>query len=397
MRKRRTKGKTVASRILSITYILLASIAISFFMFIYFSNVKALENNVIAASINILDIKINKYDVRHLKTPEKVYAVYMSTCAAATESFRKHIKNIIETTSVNSVVLDIKDFAGNVSFISTNADINTPDVQGCVVKDMKEYIRELNEMGVYVIGRLTAFQDPNYANKNPHMAVQNKDGSVWKDNKGLSFVDVGATEFWEYLVTIAIASYEEFGFDEINFDYIRYPSDGDLSDVYYPITDESIVADPDLGKTKELEKFFKHIDIVLRKSNEIPISADIFGQAAINKDDLNIGHILEYVLPYFDYVALMLYPSHFLNGAFGLKTPNDDPYLVVKKSLESAVERSKVAGYKSTALRPWIQDFDYPVPYTEEDVKGQIRATVETETSGWMLWDPAVRYTPSAF
>lgn len=350
---------------------------------------------------------VKKKEVKHVETPEAVKAVYMTQCAASTPSFRKNLLALIEDTELNSIVIDIKDYSGTVSFTTGNPKIDGLGGSGCKVSDMKEFVEELHNKSVYIIGRVTVFQDPLYTKLHPELAVKRKsDGGVWHDRKGLSFIDVGAKPFWDYTVAIATSSYA-IGFDEINFDYIRFPSDGDMKDIAFTHTGTTT-------KKEMLRQFFEYVDLRLQNENLKPrlvTSADLFGMTTTNTDDLGIGQILEYALLNFDYVAPMVYPSHYPPKFNGWLDPNKVPYDIVKFAMEGAVSRANAlyAEIASTTpnapvlkrinplqLRPWLQDNDYPVHYTGEMVRKQIQATYDVGLTSWMLWDPSNQYTKSA-
>ena len=360
--------------------------------------------------------------VKHVKTPKPVKAVYMTQCFASRTDLRKNLVKLIEDTELNSLVIDIKDYTGTVSFKTMNPEIDAVSAKGsgCQVNDMKEFVEELHDKNIYVIGRITVFQDPLYTKLHPELAVKKLSDkeAVWKDRKGLSFVDVGAKPFWDYILAIATSSYS-IGFDEINFDYIRFPSDGDMNDIYFSHTGSP----PAGGSKKEmLREFFRYVDSRLFGTGVIT-SADIFGMTTTNTDDLNIGQVLEYALENFDYVAPMVYPSHYPPKFNGWPDPNKVPYEIVNFSMQSAVSRaifllsevstttrSTSSGQATTTepdyylmkrinplqLRPWLQDFDYPVPYTSDMVRKQIQATYDAGLDSWMLWDPRNEYTRSA-
>src|SRR3989338_11364513 len=172
--------------------------------------------------------------VTHLETPEPLKALYMTACVAGTPSWRESLKKLIGTTELNAVVIDIKDFTGVVSF--PNNFPKTDVGRGCTVSDMREFIGELHDADIYVIGRVSVFQDSSYTKLFPELAVKKKsDGGVWKDYKGLSFIDVGARPYWDYIVGISKEAYA-LGFDELNYDYVRYPSDGNMQDTSYTWT-----------------------------------------------------------------------------------------------------------------------------------------------------------------
>jgi len=365
----------------------------------------------------VTPVEEQKEKVPHIKTPESVRAVYMSACAASSDTFRTHFKKILKETELNSVMIDVKDFSGTIAFPTDHSLLQQPDAPGCFVHDMKDLIKTFHDMEVYVIARITVFQDPYYAPRNPEIAVQKEsDKSVWVDYKGLSFIDVGAKEYWDYILALSEESHA-IGFDELNFDYVRYPSDGDMKDIYYPITDAAVIADPGYGKAKELEKFFAYMDEKL--DDDIVTSADLFGMTTTNTDDLNIGQVMEYVYPYVDFIAPMTYPSHYPSGFFGISNPNEQVYNVMKISLDKAVERfiapstlvplsgvTAIASstpamypkesYDTDKIRPWVQDFDYGGTYGPEEVRLQIQAIYDAGLDSWMLWDPSNWYTEEA-
>jgi len=334
--------------------------------------------------------------VTHLATPEPLKAVYMSACVAATPSFRSNLMKLVEDTELNSIVIDIKDYSGTISFVPEGRVLEGVKGDGCVSTDMKEFIGELHEKGIYVIGRITVFQDNYYTKAHPELAVKKESDKsvVWKDYKGISFIDVSAKPFWDYIVAISEESYA-IGFDELNYDYIRFPSDGNMKDIHYPFSVDFIVNDRDRGKSIALRNFFEYLHKELAGVG-VATSADLFGMTTTNTDDLNIGQVLEYASPYFDYIAPMVYPSHYPPNFNGWKNPNAVPYEIIKFAMDSASKRLVMASTTPAKLRPWLQDFDYPVPYTPEMVRTQIQATYDAGLTSWMLWDPSNKYTPSA-
>ena len=378
--------------------IVCGSVIISLFAFLYMTTPTIFFTSYIAGSLNSLpriekeEEKEKEFVATHIVTPEEVKGLYMTACVAATPSFRNNLVLLAEETEINSMVIDIKDYSGSISFGSNDLRFSDAEQKGCFVSDMREFIELLHQKGIYVIGRITVFQDPIMAVKNPDLAVQKKStGEVWKDYKGLSFIDVGAREYWDYIIALTRASYKA-GFDEINFDYIRFPSDGNMQDIYFPWSEDRIVADPDLGKAEILEEFFMYLASELRQDG-IVSSADLFGMTTTNTDDLNIGQILEYALPYFDYIAPMVYPSHYPKNFIGLSNPAANPYTVVKYSLDEAFKRASSTPQK---IRPWLQDFDLGAVYTSEMVRAQIQATYDAGFTSWMLWDAANTYTRNA-
>lgn len=343
----------------------------------------------------------------HIPTPEHVKAIYMSQCAAGTPSFREALTNLLDETELNAIIIDIRDYTGYISFPTDNPVLKDYVSDQCGARDMRAFIESLHAKNIYVIGRVTVFQNPAYTKAHPEHAVQHAEGGVWKDHKGLAFVDVGATPYWDTVVELAKESYA-IGFDEINFDYIRYPSDGDMKATVFIKRD---------GKTKQelLEDFFKYLHDQLEPTGVVT-SADLFGMVTTNYDDLNIGQVLERALPYFDYIAPMVYPSHYPKNFNGWGDPNAVTYELMKFVMQSAVDRTvsttsripslaytrigsstpavyQKPAYPASKMRPWLQDFDYPVEYTPEMVRNQIRANEDIGLHSYMFWDPANKYS----
>lgn len=354
----------------------------------------------------------------HIETPREVRAIYMTSWVAGDKDFRKDVIDLVEETEINSVVIDIKDYSGKIAFPIDDPLIEKYQSVETRVPDIKEFIEELHSKGIYVIGRVTVFQDPYLAKRHPEFAVlRESDKGVWEDFKGLSFTDPGNKEVWDYHIAIAEGAYN-LGFDEINFDYIRFPSDGNMKDIYFPKSEEAIAKNPQYGKADVIESFFSYLDEHLDDS--IVTSADIFGMTTSTYSDLNIGQVLERALPHFDYVAPMVYPSHYPKHFIGLNNPNDDPYRVINYSMNEAVRRArstttpvwgqthtllstttkpytyKKRVYDAQVLRPWLQDFDYGGDYGPEEVREQIQATYDAGLNSWMLWAPSNRYTKEA-
>ncbi len=369
----------------------------------------------------IEEVKEPEFIVTHVDTPEAVKGIYMSACAAATPSFRNKMVKLVEETELNSIVIDVKDYSGTVSFKTDNPDLLGVNGDGCRSADMKEFISSLHEKQIYVIGRVTVFQDSYYTKKRPDLAVKKESdkSAVWKDHKGISFIDAGAREFWGYIAELSKESYS-VGFDEINYDYIRFPSDGDMRDIYYPFSEERVLADPNFGKAKIIQDFSKYINEELSDTNAV-LSADFFGYTTTNSDDLGIGQVLERALPYFDYVMPMVYPSHYNAGFIGIAHPAGSPYEVVNYSMVQATKKVQMlANAKNTTstttkaiylrklansgdgvisssqIRPWLQDFNLGAVYTSEMVRAQIQATYDAGLTSWVLWDAANTYTKEA-
>lgn len=327
-----------------------------------------------------------KWVATHLPTPKPLKAIYLTSFVAGNKERRGELVRLVDETELNAVVIDIKDYTGRIAFPVEDPLLVSYGASEARIPDVKEFIEDLHRRGIYVIGRISVFQDLHFVSQRPDLAVARERASstVWRDHKGLTWLDAGAREVWEYIGALARESYR-LGFDELNFDYIRFPSDGDMTDVLYPVSGRRV-------KAEVLRSFFAYLSGALGATGAV-LSADLFGMTTTNPDDLNIGQILEHALPYFDYVAPMVYPSHYPPNFLGIKNPAAEPYRVIRYSLDRAFLRSSTTPDK---IRPWLQDFHLGAAYTSEMIRSEMQAVYDAGFSSWMLWNPANRYTRGA-
>lgn len=326
--------------------------------------------------------------IPHIATPSQVKAIYMTNWVAGDKKLRNGLVKIVDETEINSIVIDIKDYTGRIPFEVSNSLLKDLGAYEKRIADIKEFIDELHEKNIYVIGRISVFQDSYLVRRRPDLAVRRKsDNGVWKDFKGISWLDPGSKEVWGYIETLAKESYD-VGFDEINFDYIRFPSDGNMKDISYPWSKGK-------QKVETMKEFFAYLRENLGDMGA-PISADLFGMTTTNTDDMNIGQNLENALKYFDYVSPMVYPSHYPKGFNGYPNPAAKPYEIVKFAMDSAVNRAKNATTTPLKLRPWLQDFNLGATYDALMIRAQIQAVYDSGLDSWMLWNASNRYTRTA-
>ncbi len=336
--------------------------------------------------------------------PEIIKALYATGWSAGSTQRINYLIDLIKKTELNAIVIDIKDYSGNLSY-RTDIDLVKQYGGEGEIKIMRPnaLIKKLHDEGIYVIARQTVFQDPILAMARPDLALTSSStGKQWKDRKGVMWVDPAAKEVWDYNITIAKDALAR-GFDEMNFDYIRFASDGNMRDVKYPFWDE---------KTPMAETIRQFFQYLREQLGDAVLSADLFGYTTLLYDDLGIGQIIENAYSYFDYIAPMVYPSHYNSGFLNYKNPSLYPYEVVYKSMLEANERLKhyiINAKNSTStnyylvkkpqLRPWLQDFDLGTTYDASMIKLEIKAVYNAATGtpvGWMLWDPANNYTKGA-
>jgi len=313
----------------------------------------------------------------HIKTPDVLRAVYSTMWSVSSEKKRAYLLDIFDKTELNSIVIDIKDSAGELAFerLGNLADI----------------VSELHDKGIYTIARIAVFQDSRLAKEDPSFSLKSKKtGELWRDRKGYAWTDPASEGGWDYNIGIAKRAID-VGFDEINYDYIRFPTDGNLEDIEYPFWDGVE------EKSEVIKRFSAYSKEKLKEYNpDTKLSIDIFGYTFLEGNGLGIGQKLEYLVDNFDYVYPMVYPSHYSTGNFGFANPAEHPYEVVKGTLEQGLER--LGDKKDTAkpkIRPWLQVFDLGATYTPEMIEKQIRATYAvtgTTTTGWLMWSPSNIY-----
>lgn len=378
----RHKWKSFA--FLVVVYVLL------FFIFLpkVFSEHYSFQGVVPGENISSTTEKSVVFVPSYISTPQIVKGLYMTSWVASSENLRQSLVKLIEDTELNTVVIDIKDYSGKIVFPVSSQSLKAYGSEDVRIKDLQYFIEMLHKKDIYVIGRIAVFQDAYFVKHRPDLAVKNSSGmAVWKDHKGISWIDPGSREYWDYIIQISKEA-RKIGFDEINFDYIRFPSDGNMQDISYPWSSST-------PKALVLKEFFTYLNEHLKDSG-LKTSADIFGMVTTAKDDMGIGQVLENTLPYFDYVDPMVYPSHYPPTFQGFKDPEAHPYEVVRFAMQSAVDRAILATTTTNKLRPWLQDFGLRMDYGVAEVKSQIKATNDVGLSSWLLWSASNKYTQGA-
>jgi hypothetical protein len=315
--------------------------------------------------------------------PTKVKGILMTGYTAGGSRFDDLVE-LVDRTELNTVVIDIKDERGEISWIPRSQQARMAGAGLPKIVDPQRTIAQLKAKDIYVIGRIVTFQDSYLSKARPDLAIQSLDGGLWRNRKDLSWLDPYSKEAQDYVISLAIEAIQ-LGFDEIQFDYIRFPTDGDATKMWFQHKDERLphdVISDFLAKARA--------QIVPRGAY---LSTDLFGLVALVSDDLGIGQRLELIARQVDYISLMLYPSHYNLGEYGIPDPEKEPYKTVSVSLKDALERIK--GTKAK-LRPWLQDFTLRVPYTPAEVRQQIEAAEDLGIDEWLLWNARNRYTEDA-
>lgn len=326
-------------------------------------------------------------EVLHMAKPDYVRGIYLTASSAGRDEYRQNIIKQMRRGYINSVVIDIKDYSGYVLYDSQVAEVNK--IKGKKIRlDAKKVINDFHQAGIYVIARQTVFQDPVLAEARPELAFHRNDGQIWRDNKGLAWLDPNNEKVWEYNLAIA-KEVVLLGFDEINFDYMRYPSDGPMASLDYNLA-------PEQQKYEVMKNFYKYLSKNL--SGQTPISIDMFGLVMDNvKDnyDLNIGQRLIDALDYFDDICPMMYASHYPKTYLGFDNSAEHPGEVVAHGLKIA---QATTSNRRAKIRPWLQAFSLGAVYDQEKIKAQIRAVeAATSTSGWLFWNARNVYADYIF
>lgn len=315
---------------------------------------------------------------------EPVRAVYLSSRVAASGRFQDFIA-LLRTTEVNALVIDLKDADGRIAFRPVTEPIRALAPSRVTIRDLPRRIDAIHAAGGLAIARLVVFQDTWFAEAHPAEALQHTDGRLWRDRIGYAWLDAASPAVWRYAADLAHEA-ATLGFDEVNFDYIRFPSDGALGSIVFPHWDRTT------PRTEIVRRFAEFTDREVRQRG-IRTSADIFGLSFYVGDGMGIGQHLETLASYFDVLAPMVYPSHYADGFEGFANPADHPYEVISRTLEKGIPRlAALPPEKRPAVRPWLQDFNLGAVYDTTMVQAQQRAVAEHGGSGWMLWNPRGRY-----
>jgi hypothetical protein len=287
----------------------------------------------------------------------------------------------MKAAGLNTIELDVKDENGLVGF-PVNVPLAHEIGSSKRYYDAQRAVATIHAAGLYLVGRVVTFEDPLLAAGAPQLAIRRADGSRWLNSAGLGWTNPYDRRVWKYNVDIA-AQAAKLGFDEIQFDYVRFPSDGDISQIRYP----GKHAQP-MGWTVPM--FAKYAQGRLKPLG-VRISVDVFGLSATR--DLGIGQFPRRIARYVDAIYPMVYPSHYVSGEYNIIDPDSRPGTTVAYSLRDF--RNAVRG-ESTKLIPWLQDFSLRRTYTLADVQDQIQAARLEHTKGFMLWNASGLYTVKA-
>jgi hypothetical protein len=317
-----------------------------------------------------------------------VRSLYATALTVAHGPSWNGLLEIADTTEINAMVVDLKDSSGRVFY---DTEVQLAHDIGAVhpILDPQQTLEDLHSRGMYSIARIVVFEDPILADQRRDLAIRDSTtGGVWVTWDGLAWVNAHQREVWEYNIALAVEA-AEMGFDEIQLDYIRFPTDGVLATADYGTTFAGESA------SDAITEFLRQMRDALAPTGAY-LAVDIFGFTLWEESDGGIGQQLERIEPYVDVINPMIYPSHFHPGAMGFDIPNNHPYEVILWSLQSGAER---IGDKSHKFRPWLQDFSYGegIQYGPDQLRAQIQASEDFGASGWLVWNAANVFSVEAF
>ncbi len=306
-------------------------------------------------------------------------ALYLTYYGIGDRALRNSALKLIGETELNALVIDVKGDRGVVTYETEVPLAHQVGAQKLViVKDIRELLRSLKEKGIYTIARIVVFKDNVLGTARPDLAVRTGDGKIFRDREHLIWVDPSKQEVWQYNINLAVEAARN-GFDEIQFDYVRFPDKKGL---------KFAVPNSEENRVKYISGFLREAQQRLAPYN-VFLGVDIFGYVSWNLNDTQIGQRLDAVAPLVDYISLMLYPSGFQYGIPGYRNPVAHPYEIVSLSLKRAQERTSIPPVR---FRPWLQAFrDYAFDrrhFQGPEIQTQIKAAEDFGSGGWMLWNP---------
>jgi hypothetical protein len=310
-------------------------------------------------------------------------ALYLSVYGIGSAQLRGAALNLLRETELNALVVDVKGDRGFVPYPTRVSEATASGARNVTtVQDMPAMVASLKRENAYLIARIVSFKDDLFATAHPAWSVKNAHGNDFRDHEGSAWIDPFQRAAWPYLLDLAEEA-AEMGFDEIQFDYVRFPDGRDL---------QFAQANTEANRVAVIAEFLKAARERLAPHN-VFLAADIFGYVAWNSSDTNIGQKLEQLLSVVDYLSPMLYPSGYQFGIPGYVNPVEHPYEIVHNTLRHAIERTGVSPLR---FRPWLQAFkDYAFDrrmFDADEIRAQINAAEKCGADGWMLWNPRNSY-----
>jgi len=313
-----------------------------------------------------------------------VRALYVNRWASQSRRRMAKLIAAADSTEINAFVIDMKDEFG-LNYKSANPEF-AKNAGHATVANVAALLDTLKAHKILAIARLVVFKDSVTAREHPEWTIRRPDGSVWRDKKGLAWVNPYHRELWAYNIGVA-EELVKMGFGEVQFDYIRFPEP-------YPSLPKQVFPGADnLSKADALAAYLKEAKTRLNKLG-VRSTADIFGLVTTVGGPLEVGQYWEKISPNVDVVLPMVYPSRYPHGELGIAVPNAEPYKVIATSISRAHERDKKLGINDAEhIRPWLQAFTLGKPaYGAEQLKAEKQAVYDSGYDGWVMWNPGSIY-----
>lgn len=311
--------------------------------------------------------------------------VHFTGWTAGSTKARRRFLTEMKANGFNAVAIALKDYDGHVFVKGVPLGVGSGAYMNAI-PDLAAAVKDFKDQGIYTIARIAVFKDDHLARARPDLAVRFPDGRIWTNDKGTAWVDPYRKEIWQYAIDIASRA-ALAGFDEIQYDYIRFPSDGKTRQCRYSRKDHTAKT-----ASQALREFLTLAGSRLKPMG-VKLSICTFGLTTSVDNGMGIGQTLDQMADLVDYVSPMMYPSHYAKGEYGLKNPNRQPYLTIHHGIKDALTR---LGTRPAVLRPYLQDFSMGIRYTPAHVRAQVRAAEELGVQGWILWNAQNHYTWSA-
>ena len=343
------------------------------------------ESAAVAASTPAPHVSVSTEAIRQaILAGQQVRGIHLTCWGAGSVKSRNEIIKKISGSVINTVVVAVKETDGKV-YIPGVAKAEQLGSHENAIPDPEAMVADFKKAHIYTIARIVTFKDNVLPRKRKDLAVRTPGGDLWRSRNGAVWADQYSHEVWDYNIEVALRAVKA-GFDEVQFDYIRYPSEGNTSTCRYSKPHNMNTAMANLG------------DFLRYARTKIPanvrISADIFGLTTSVKDDMGIGQDIRVLAENADFVYPMMYPSHYAKGEYNLKNPNTEPFKVINRGLRDATEK---LGMHYARMRPYLQDFSlFGVHYGPTELRAQLVAAHRNMLQSWVLWNPANHYTWSA-
>ena len=326
-------------------------------------------------------------------------SVYVQAHKLMTEKGINEYKKIIKDNGLDSMVIDMKDDYGGLRFSPKDPMLLEKGYVSRYRIDIDTFVPEMKKQGIYLIARIVTFKDRNLAqyDKKQYAVWDKTTNAPWKGIQGYDengkalyydedWVDPYSPEVWEYFVHIAQELVER-GFDEIQFDYIRFPTDGkNMANSSFRWKS------PGMDKESALLSFLRYA----RKNIDAPIGIDIYGANGWYRSGTRTGQDVEQLAEYVDIICPMFYPSHFEQSFLNYAPVTERPYRVYFYG----TYRNTVIGRNNLLIRPWVQAFYLNVSYDrayygdgKNYVRQQIYGVRDSVNRGYMYWNGLCRYT----